>query len=159
MTTETTATDLTILTAAVEEAADDWTGIDWAGGISDVDVDDLDLERLADALEEVSYYGSDPEGSLRLRQLPERIRSGEESVSELRELARDLQRQEREDVEQAARSAADLAADALALAAAGEWAEAIDRAERAAEHEREYGDAPVWGPVAELFAAALAAHE
>jgi len=58
------------------------------------------------------------------------------------------------EVEGAARLAEENGRAALAAAERGEWKEALEKAECAAEQERHYGDAHCWGGLAALVSAA-----
>lgn len=115
-------------------------------------------KTLAGAAEPSNGYDWSDDGSYRSQQLRRDWRdllaeiealSDESSIEDIetaRQHAEWLADANRESVEETAAQAAEHGALALEAAEAGEWDDAIAALEEAVGCERQYGDAPAWGP-------------
>jgi len=142
--------DVVELTRAIETAGE-WTGMTWDSELAPIgDMirrgKRVDLDRLT------SWHGRDEIHARGVRAL---VRSIEDQIDEdtdadtREEIATDADRlasEESADVERMAGRAREHGADALACARAGDWDGAVRALENACACEREYGDAPSWGP-------------
>lgn len=145
----------TEIIAAINAAAARWTGLDWDSDLDAV-ADLLAAGQPADGEGLRSWYGAgrpaDEDAQrhhARVARLAEALDSDAPDYAALAAEARELAAEEARDVEEAAERAADHGRLAAEYIAAGDLDEALDHLRRAARIEREYGDAPVWGGLAE----------
>lgn len=144
--------------ALANQAAAQWTGVDWDTAPSTV-LAALQAGKLVDAREEQiqagTFWGARDAGSndaQRLtaawRRLTARIAAATEVTDDLVEDAAELAEAERAEVASDAAAAAEMGRQAAALVGAGEWDDAVLAAREAAAIERAYGDTPAWGGLA-----------
>ncbi len=153
--------------AAAEQAAESWDGISWDSAPQTL-LAAVEAGRSigTDDLTEGCYWPDDgSHAAQELRRdwaaLVTEVTGDEETgigrrVEYTAETIAEAQRlvdAEAASVEERAEAAAELGRQAAELVGAGRWSEAIEAANQAAGIEREFGDAPAWGGLADMIRA------
>lgn len=163
-------TNVETLRTAVEQASEEWTGLDWdepstlrniahvLGGRKSA----RDLERMLNAYLEgrgdpiTSSHDNDGSHASQqhrsdCRALERALEEGEtNNLADLAQKADELAGEEEACVEARAASAAEQGTLAIEAAERDDWTEALACVERVCREERNYGDDPTWGPVRKM---------
>lgn len=151
------------ISAAVEDAAVSWAGLDWDSAPQTL-LAAVDAGRAVDVDDLGGCYwpddGSDVSQQLRrdwaalvseVSEVKATTRGRVEYPADVLSEARRIAAAEAAAVKERASAAAELGRIAAGHVGAGQWDDAIDAANRTAAVEREFGDAPAWGKLADAI--------